>query len=553
MKQTIQSTLAAITIATLCAPLYASDPQPLWSSGPYAYDGSGNIVGIGSETYLYDRAGRLRRATTVGGADEQLYSYDAYGNIVSIQSTVAGAPFTASFGVDALTNQLTGACAPGDLCFEGRYDASGNQTRRDKATAQPDEYSWDPFNLLRELQTFRRERYIYDANDERIVVIERPAGVDTIRRYTLRGPANKVVRELELDVAANRWTLNRDYVYRGATLLASFSGAQTTPALHYHVDHLGSTRLITDRDGFPVSVQEFWPFGRETNRSAASGEPIKFTGHERDAAGGSPGEDLDYMHLRYYDPNRARFLSVDPISGTPSRPQSWNRYSYVMNRPVNFFDPTGGYLTDMHHDMTQILALAAGYSPKMAAEIAKYTERVDEDHRKPFDLKHPIEANEAQSAHHFTSEKRLNELRGLAATGGAFAIGTFVHALQDTFSHAGYEAGVGHYGSAIVGGALGGVVGGVIGYKKGKAVDETPANPEYATTAAFGTWAELVALNTKPTRPQVMFNQIESLVQGYFATEEHSAARRWYYNQLCRMVGCEEGVNEPRVAPESGQ
>ena len=49
----------------------------------------------------------------------------------------------------------------------------------------------------------------------------------------------------------------------------------------------------------------------------------------------------DYMHARYYNLNLGRFLSVDPIGGTVGSSQSWNRYSYVRNNPLNLIDPDG--------------------------------------------------------------------------------------------------------------------------------------------------------------------------------------------------------------------
>jgi len=47
------------------------------------------------------------------------------------------------------------------------------------------------------------------------------------------------------------------------------------------------------------------------------------------------------MHARYCSPWAGRFLSTDPVGGTPGLPQSWNRYSYVRNNPLNLVDPTG--------------------------------------------------------------------------------------------------------------------------------------------------------------------------------------------------------------------
>ncbi|WP_246521722.1 RHS repeat-associated core domain-containing protein, partial [Ornithinibacillus massiliensis] len=42
-----------------------------------------------------------------------------------------------------------------------------------------------------------------------------------------------------------------------------------------------------------------------------------------------------------YDPTTARFIQEDTYAGTLDNPLSQNRYSYVMNNPVNYWDPTG--------------------------------------------------------------------------------------------------------------------------------------------------------------------------------------------------------------------
>jgi RHS repeat-associated protein len=49
---------------------------------------------------------------------------------------------------------------------------------------------------------------------------------------------------------------------------------------------------------------------------------------------------MDYK-ARFYDPALNRFLQPDSIVSNPLNPQTWNRYSYVNNSPVNFTDPSG--------------------------------------------------------------------------------------------------------------------------------------------------------------------------------------------------------------------
>ena len=52
---------------------------------------------------------------------------------------------------------------------------------------------------------------------------------------------------------------------------------------------------------------------------------------------------MDYLLARYYASGQGRFTSVDPFiaSERPGNPQSFNRYSYTLNNPLRFVDPTG--------------------------------------------------------------------------------------------------------------------------------------------------------------------------------------------------------------------
>lgn len=314
--------------------------QTLWDSGSYAYDGVGHIISIGTDVYRYDKAGRLKRATAAtpsSPANQQEFDYDRYGNLTSLQVTTAAETKRHGFAVDPDTNRLGLTCSGTvDGCFTGFYDpATGDQLGRHSAN----EYVWDPLGMLAELHTSRSERYVYDADGERILVIDDLTGSE---RYTLRSAADKVARVLSFKPATGVWTLDKDHVYRDAALIASFSGGQTAPDRHYHVDHLGSTRLVTDGSGFRLAIHTYWPFGPEAPGSETDSGQLKFTGHERDSSSGtSPGSDLDYMHARYYDANAARFLTVDPGGWDKRQPQTWNRYMYAENNPVLKIDPDG--------------------------------------------------------------------------------------------------------------------------------------------------------------------------------------------------------------------
>ena len=53
-------------------------------------------------------------------------------------------------------------------------------------------------------------------------------------------------------------------------------------------------------------------------------------------------EGMTYQdHARNLDFSIGRFLTPDDVPGNPADPQSWNRYSYVENDPINHVDPSG--------------------------------------------------------------------------------------------------------------------------------------------------------------------------------------------------------------------
>ena len=150
--------------------------------------------------------------------------------------------------------------------------------------------------------------------------------------------------------------------------------------------------------------------------------------------------ELDYMHARYRSPLTSRFLSTDPVGGSPGSPQGWNRYAYTRGNPLRFTDPTGQYEEDVHSDLTTVLAEAAGFSPDQAAAIGGADQGTDED-----PATEPFASVGARINFHFTTEARRAEMWGaFEASGEPKALGQFLHAEQDSYSHAGFGPRAGH-------------------------------------------------------------------------------------------------------------
>lgn len=335
----------------------SSSLSTLWKSGDYQYDGDGNITAIGTatapnfdnkqSTFTYDLAGRLKTASIGRTAGDRVesYDYDGFGNLKTRQITGG---VTYSPNPSLTNNRMQEALTD--------YFSTGSMKRHPNG----DYFTYDAMDQVTTKAATENgtpaAMYFYTASDERIAV-QTNGNV----YWTIRDTDNKPLRQYrsttltDANWSSSAWTWVEDYIWNGDKLVAGERPTANGGRRHFHLDHLGTTRLITDNNRAALSTHDYSPYGEEITAvnqelsCCGREEPINFTGHERDFDLTQTGDNdnyFDYMHARYYDPNRGRFLSVDPgRDWVPSQPQSWNVYTYVRNNPVIGSDPTGQKLT----------------------------------------------------------------------------------------------------------------------------------------------------------------------------------------------------------------
>jgi len=107
-----------------------------------------------------------------------------------------------------------------------------------------------------------------------------------------------------------------------------------------HTDHLGSIVSLTDSSGVAVFQASYDAWGKQTVSLNTIGFYRGYTGHEH-----LPEFGLINMNGRMYDPVLGRFLSPDNYVQAADNSQNFNRYSYCLNNPLRYTDPSGEFLT----------------------------------------------------------------------------------------------------------------------------------------------------------------------------------------------------------------
>ena len=286
-----------------------------------------------TQGYTYDNLNRLQSATeTAAGTQtptwKQTFDYDRHGN----RTFNAGNTTTLSQNVSAkITNPI--------------INTSDNRLKKDQDNDTITDYDYDRSgNLTLDAEN---RRFVYDAENRQTAFFAATNNTQTPdATYEYDGEGKRVRK-----ISGQTETI---FVYNasGQLIAEYFNELPAEPKTSYLTsDHLGSPRIITDEGGIVISRHDYRVFGdeiqagvanRTTDQGYSSDDEIRkqYTGYERDKESG-----LDFAQARYYNSAHGRFTSVDPLTASASirNPQTFNRYSYVLNSPYKFIDPLGLY------------------------------------------------------------------------------------------------------------------------------------------------------------------------------------------------------------------
>jgi RHS repeat-associated protein len=296
----------------------------------YSYDAVGNIVGIADtmaavtvqSNYDYDGLHRVVRFETTPAAAGRSgqYVYDAAGNVQQFQETRSA------------TLAYTDPMHPGHLTSVS--DESGTVTLTYDARGRVS--SFGELTSI-EYDALDRVSKIIKADGTEIRLSDDHLGRPVLREVTNAGGAvSRVV--FAGDLYERHASKSIRHIYVGTARVARQVVTAATEVSYFLTDHHGTTVLETDAAGAIVASQRYSPFGQILVAGVALN---RYADRDADA-----DTHLFHFGARLYVPQIGRFLSPDwYVLENPDRavrmPQGYNVYSYAMNNPLAFTDPSG--------------------------------------------------------------------------------------------------------------------------------------------------------------------------------------------------------------------
>jgi RHS repeat-associated protein len=269
------------------------------------------------QTFTYDGAGRLT-SEAGDGFSAISWTYDDAGNRTSQSS--AGQTTTYQYDDD---NRLL-STTTGSNVTTFSYDPNGSLLER-SGTGETLLYGWDTAGRLTSITRngSTQASFAYDGDGNR-------------RSKTSNGQTTTYVNDARgLAQVLQAIGPSSTVTYVGNAQYDS-SKPTETEKWGYTLSDAQNAKLLVDNAGNLAHRWEWEPFGRARADTGNTAAAFSFSGEQRDDETG-----LINLRARYYDPGIGRFLSRDSIPGVMTLPQSWNRFSYVENDPINATDPSG--------------------------------------------------------------------------------------------------------------------------------------------------------------------------------------------------------------------
>lgn len=328
----------------------------------YTYDVAGNVTAIAdsantgtgtdNQCFTYDSYGRLGEAWTpkttdcsasgrttanLGGPAPYWtsYTYTPSGQRKTEKQNTA-TPVTTTYCYDttrphALTaTTTTGSCT--GITPQYTYDDTGNTEKRVKKTGSTtaQTLAWNPegkLNRLTDDASATSTNYLYDADGELLIRRDNATSGETVL----------YLGATEVHLKTGKKWANRYYQAAGVTIALRTNESGTEKLSFLASDHHGtSTIAVTGDANQALSKRYSTPFG--TNRGQTTGvwpDDKGFLGMSAD-----PSTGLTHIGAREYDPSTGQFISVDPLLQLDLH-QTLNGYSYSMQNPATYSDPSG--------------------------------------------------------------------------------------------------------------------------------------------------------------------------------------------------------------------
>ncbi|MFA5971550.1 MAG: FG-GAP-like repeat-containing protein [Lentimicrobiaceae bacterium] len=205
--------------------------------------------------------------------------------------------------------------------------------------------TYTKFNKVNTIQQYKKPvlySITYGPDEQRVKTV----CTDTLNNTTTNFYAGSYEKD-----STSATTKKIHYIMGGTGLVAVYiiwkTGTVTKDTLYYVcTDRQGSITALFKQDRKLAERYSYDAWGRRRNPTDWTDYNVKaprliargYTGHEH-----LDGFGLINMNGRMYDPVIGRVLSPDPFVSSPNFTQGYNRYSYCLNNPLRYTDPSGYY------------------------------------------------------------------------------------------------------------------------------------------------------------------------------------------------------------------